>query len=149
MVIEEDRVAEQHVWAEQAFLVQPLHWRHAMPAHDLLEFRNVLRAVHRDLESALARGGEAVAHQLRTACIDLHRRQHAAQAAGRMGLGGIDGGERRREVAPALLKIPDIAEPMTGRPGLTRNAPAVTGRRTSASISVCSKRTGPESERYT
>ena len=115
VVIEEDRVAQQHVGRKQPFLVQPLHRRHAMPTHDLLELRNVLRAVHGHLDTALSRGGQTVAHQLGAAGIDLHGRQHAAQPPRRVSLRGINRGERGREIAAALLEIPDIVEPMAGR----------------------------------
>ncbi len=75
----------------------------------------MLRAMHRHLEAAFARGGQAVAQQFGAAGIDLHGRDHAAEPSRRVALSGIDGLERRRKVAPALREVPLVIEAMAGR----------------------------------
>ena len=71
--------------------------------------------MNRHLEPALTGGGEAVAQQLEAAGIDLHGRDHGAEAPRGMTHRGVHGLERRREIAATFLQVPQIVEPMTGR----------------------------------
>jgi len=95
--------------------MKPLHRRHAVPSDHLVEFRDVLRAVHRHLETARAGCGEAVAQQLQAAGVHLHGCHHAAEPSGGMTFRPVDDVERVRKIAPAFLEVPGVVQPMPGR----------------------------------
>ena len=96
MGIEEKRVAENRVGAEDADLVCPLDWRLAMATDHFPHLTDALRDMHSKRQPALARRIVAVAQQIGSAGVDLHWRDDAGEPSALMPGGTVDQGQRRR-----------------------------------------------------
>src|SRR6516225_12290638 len=126
MGIEEKRVAENRVGAEDADLVRPLDWRLAVAADHFPHLADALRDVYSKGQRALARRIAAVAQQIGGASVDLHRRDDAGEAPARVPGSIVDRRQRRcktfasARIVPGVLQIEIIGE-TPARRGIARS----------------------------
>src|SRR6266446_3510115 len=106
MVVEKKRMPEDRAGAEEAEPLRPLHRGLAVAADHLAHFADALRDVHGERQTAVARGGAAVAQETLGAGVDLHRRDDPREPAAGMCERRVNEVERGGKTGTAARLVP-------------------------------------------